>query len=96
MSYMDAIYADIPGAFYSARSGAYIVPCDAVVEVTLIFGWVTFNSDDQRRLINDLIPLSGVRFPVHPIDTVQASLGTNGDIICYSGFLPNDFDLDGT
>ena len=38
MSYMNAIYADIPGAFYSARSGAYIVPCDAVVEVTLIFG----------------------------------------------------------
>ncbi|KAL5537140.1 hypothetical protein ACEPAF_963 [Sanghuangporus sanghuang] len=70
--YADAIYGSIPGSSLDEVSGLYIVPCDAKVNVSFIFG--------------------GVEYPVHPIDTIQATLGTDGSIACFSGFLPTDVD----
>ncbi|KAL5531426.1 hypothetical protein ACEPAG_4303 [Sanghuangporus baumii] len=70
--YADAIYGSIPGSSLDEASDLYIVPCDAKVNVSFIFG--------------------GVEYPVHPIDTIQATLGTDGSIACFSGFPPTDVD----
>lgn len=32
----------------------------------------------------------GVEYPIHPIDTVQATTDTNGNIICFGGFIISD------
>ncbi|THH26649.1 hypothetical protein EUX98_g7539 [Antrodiella citrinella] len=39
--YVDAMYADIPGAQFDGQS-SYIVPCDVRVNVTLVFGNLTY------------------------------------------------------
>ena len=36
-AYVDAMYSKIPGAQFDGQGG-YIVPCDALVNVTMVFG----------------------------------------------------------
>lgn len=65
-AYVDAIYSTIPGAQFVASQGVYLVPCNANINVSFVFG--------------------GVEYPIHPIDTVTATLDTNNDVACFSGF----------
>jgi len=35
--YVDAIYKDVPGATFDSSSGAYLVPCNAALNVSFVF-----------------------------------------------------------
>lgn len=37
-SYIDAIYGSVPGAYFNETADDYVVPCDAKLNVSFVFG----------------------------------------------------------
>lgn len=95
--YVEAIYGGVPGAVLDPSSGLYVVPCETVIEVSFVFGYVLPTSRTEYHFSltwwNQLH--RGNEYPVHPIDTVIATLDNNGEIVCTSSFSAGNVASDG-
>lgn len=85
------MYQDLPGAVWLEDESTYQIPCNTKVNISMVFRSVrtpiTYG-EPQPNGISSL--LSGVPYPIHPIDAVIADIGDNGTVSCYAAWEAKD------
>jgi hypothetical protein len=75
------MYKDLPGAFFTGNG--YAIPCDSKINVSLVFGCVTFLSRTSKL---SHVPFREKEYPIHPIDVVFPTAVENDTLLCEGTF----------
>ena len=85
-AYIDPRFVDIMyGADAETNGDFSVVPCNAQIDVSLVFGYVGPFARIARPLTR--LPSSDTVFPIHPFDAIQPlGIADNGSVVCEGAF----------
>lgn len=84
------MYKHIPGARFDGIE-RYFVPCDTKMNISLVFGCVTFHN--MLSLVAEGSPPDREQeYPMHPIDVTFPELSEDGTVVCAGAFEYNPPD----
>ncbi|TDL20329.1 acid protease [Rickenella mellea] len=92
--YLDAIYGNVPGAQFSTSLSAYTVPCDTAIDLSFVFGGISYPIHPIDAVVGVVDPTQGGIVCFSGFVTAgNLGLDSSADVLLGVSFLRNVYAL---